>query len=334
MSNHRNAVLVGLAAACLVFITLAIATHLPTLVALVIAIFGGGLVLAAAVSRRSPPLPPDPFPLPVSAPAPPPVQFQERPVTGVRLPSAFADYTFAFAAKVVWRPATNSVAGAGEIAVQEIIHRACGITERRDPSQVTLIASELAMALRELQSDPNEQVHFRAEGVQLQLSLEDQQRLDEATTLRKQEGLWEYQRRQEASKRRYLRTDVLKDSGSAVVWWLAKNEDQPQQVAENINVLTRLAQAANNADNADDVAPGTPAAPQTSAEHFDAFLASLDPVPNDDVRLTLTRQVARLVDGHDQKTAEDMRRRTEPDSSDIADDYWDYRRGQDNPLSE
>jgi len=165
---------------------------LPTLVALVIAIFGGGLVLAAAVSRRSPPLPPDPFPLPVSAPAPPPVQFQERPVTGVRLPSAFADYTFAFAAKVVWRPATNSVAGAGEIAVQEIIHRACGITERRDPSQVTLIASELAMALRELQSDPNEQVHFRAEGVQLQLSLEDQQRLDEATTLRKQEGLWEY----------------------------------------------------------------------------------------------------------------------------------------------
>jgi hypothetical protein len=123
MSNQRNAILVGLAAACLVFITLTVATRLTTLGSLVIAIFGGGLVVAAAISRRPPPLPTDPFPVAVSVPVPPPVQFQSVTVTGVRLPSAFADYTFAFAVNVLWLPATNTVIGAGEIAVQEIIRR-------------------------------------------------------------------------------------------------------------------------------------------------------------------------------------------------------------------
>jgi hypothetical protein len=185
-----------------------------------------------------------------------------------------------------------------------------------------LAASDLSVALGMLLPDPRRQVEVRAESVQLQLPSEDQKRLDEFATLRKEEGLWEYQRRSQVSKRHYLRTDVLKDAGSAVVWWLAKHEDNLEQAAANIDLLTRLSHAANNnhADNADSAAFHPPAGSHTPAEHFDAFLDSLDPAPSDDIRLTLTSQVARLVDGHDQKAADEMRRRrSEPDP---ADRYW------------
>jgi hypothetical protein len=156
---------------------------------------------------------------------------------------------------------------------------------------------------------------------------EDQKRLDEIATLRKQEGLWEYQRRYQVSKRHYLGTDVLKDAGSAVVWWLAKHEDNPEQVAANIDLLTQLAHAANNnhVNDAGSAAFDAPGGPPTAAERFDAFLDSLDPAPSDDVRLTLTSQVARLVDDHDPKAADEMRRRhSEPDGDDVADGYWAY----------
>lgn len=51
---------------------------------------------------------------------------------------------------------------------------------------------------------------------------------------------------------------------------------------------------------------------------------SLDPAPSDDVRLTLTSQVARLVDGHDQKAADEMRRRRGEPDDDIAGSYRSY----------
>jgi hypothetical protein len=326
MPNHRNAVLAGLAAACLLFLCLAVAARLQPLVALVIAIAGGAAVLGA-VGRRRPT--PTEAQVTVVAPVPPPVRFDEEPITGIRLPSALADYTFAFAAKVLWHPVTAEVIGASEVAVNEIVRRAREITERHDPSQVTLIEPDLAVALGTLLPDPDGQVQVRAEAVSLQLPPEDQRRLDHFATLRKQEGLWEYERRYEMSKRQYLRTDVLKDAGSAVVWWLAKHEDQPKQVADSIDVLTRLAWAANNADGDAFEAPTAPQTPpnppQTPAERFDAFLDSLDPVPNANVRLLLTSQVARFVDGHDQKAADEMRRRhSEPGDSDVDDGYWDY----------
>ena len=182
------------------------------------------------------------------------------------------------------------------------------------------------MALGVLLPDPRRQVEVRAESVHLQLPPEDQKRLDEFATLRKEEGLWEYQRRYQVSKRHYLRTDVLKDAGSAVVWWLAKHEDNPQEVAASIDVLTQLAHTANknHMNNTNSAASDAPAGPPTPAERFDAFLDSLDPAPSDDVRLTLTSQVARLVDGHDQKAADEMRQRHSEPGNDVADSYRGY----------
>ena len=152
---------------------------------------------------------------------PPPAPLQTQPLTGIRLPTALADYHFGFAASVLWRPIADGVcgvSGVGDLAVSEIIRRACAITTQRDPSEATLAASDLTVALGVLLPDPRRQVEVRAESIHLQLPPEDQRRLDEFATLRKEEGLWEYQRRHQVSKRHYLRTDVLKDAGSAVVW--------------------------------------------------------------------------------------------------------------------
>jgi hypothetical protein len=327
MSNRRNAVLAGLATVCSLFILLTAAARLQAVLALVLAIAGGGAV-AAALSVR-PSATTSPQPAPVTLVAPQPVQFQAQPITGVRLRSALTDYNFVFAANVIWLSSADDVSGSGEVAVNEIIRRAHEIAELRDPNDATLIASNLTTALGVLQSDPSGRVQVKAESIQLQLPPEDQQRLDEFARLRKEEGLWEYQRRYQVNKRRYLRTDVLKDSGNAVVWWLAKHEDDPQQVAESIDVLTRLAHAANNTNGvsfAASTAPDTgPVAPQTPAGRFNAFLDSLDPTPSDEVRLLLTDQVARFVDRYDQKAADEMRRRhSDPEGGDVVGGYWGY----------
>jgi hypothetical protein len=328
MSNRRNAVSAGLVAGCLIFVCLEVAARLPTLDALVLAGVGGGAVLAAVTWWQASPQSAEPAPVAAVVPPPPP-QFQTQPITGIRLPTALADYHFGFSASVLWLPSDDGVRGAADVAVNEIIRRACAITERRHPSEATLATSDLSVALGVLQADPRRQVEVRAESVHLQLPSEDQERLDEFATLRKEEGLWEYQRRYQVSKRHYLRTDVLRDAGSAVVWWLAKHEDNLEQVAANIDVLTQLAHAANNdhVNNTDGAAFDAPTGPPTPAERFEAFLDSLDPAPSDDIRLTLTSQVARLVDGHDQKAADEMRRRlSEPDGGDVADSYWVYPR--------
>jgi hypothetical protein len=331
MSNRRNPVLAGLAAGCLVFACLAVAARLPTLDALLLAAAGGGAVLATVGKwPRTSTISMEPGPV-TAAVSPPPAQFETQPITGVRLPTALADYYFRFAASILWRPSAGGVRGAADIAVNEIIRRARKVTEQQDPSNAVLTASDLSVALGVLQADPSRQVEVRAESVHLQLPPEDQKRLDEIAALRKEEGLWDYQRRYQVSKRHYLRTDVLKDAGSAVVWWLAQHEDKPQEVAASIDVLTQLSNAANNAEgtnhmnNMDSATFDAPAGPPTPAECFDAFLDSLDPAPSDDVRLTLTNQVARLVDGHDQKAADEMRwRHSKPDSDDVADSNHGY----------
>jgi hypothetical protein len=313
MTIRRNAVVAALVVAVVIFIGVIvaiIAARVPVLAALTIAVvtaaFCGGAVLVAVSRSSSEP------PIALASPAPdtpdPPLpqQYQAQSIAGVPLPSAHEDYTFTFSATVCWLPIVASVAEPGVIAVSEIMRRAREITRRRDPAQAVLITHELASLLADARPDPASQVHARAESVQLQLSADDQRRLEELARLRKEEELWDYQRRHEQNKRRYLGEDVLKDTGSAVVWWLARNDDQPMKVAENIGALTQLAHAANNADGnplgnaagtGDKVPASAPGNPQTSAERFVASIDSLGSL-GDDARLTLTKQIASLVEGY------------------------------------
>jgi hypothetical protein len=305
MTIRRNAVLVALAAGGVLFIGLVIIARIPTLASLPIALAVGGTVLAA-LSRSASVPPIAPAPPVVLTPHPPPVQYQAQTIAGIPLPSAHEDYAFVFSATVYWLPVMTGISDPGMTAASEIIRRAQEITERRDPEQAVLVTHELATLLRDVRPDPAGRVQARAESVQLLLSPDDQRRLEELARLRKEEELWDYQRRHEQSKRRYLSADVLRNPGSAVVWWLARNDGQPEKVAESIGVLTQLARAANNTDDSpvgnatratDEAAAAAPADPQTPAEHFGAFLDSLNSL-DDDARLTLTKQMASLVEGH------------------------------------
>ncbi|WP_326602226.1 hypothetical protein [Streptomyces sp. NBC_01800] len=70
--------------------------------------------------------------------------------------------------------------------------------------------------------------HLQAmtEDVRPTLHQHDQERLDGLAGVRKDQAVWEHQRKHEQSTHKYLGEDVLKDTGSAVVWWLAKNDEQ------------------------------------------------------------------------------------------------------------
>ncbi|HXT94031.1 MAG TPA: hypothetical protein VN714_32775 [Trebonia sp.] len=308
MFIQRNRVLTALAAACVLFACLLLLARMPSLIALPIALVAGGVILAVP-SRPEQAAPIASAPPAVIAPEPPPPpQYQAQPVAGIALPSARPDYRFVFSATVYWLPAVSGVgvADPGAIAKSEIIRRAREIAQRRDPADATLLTSEAVGLLAEPRPDPTNRVHVRAELALFQLSEDDRRRLEELARLRKEEELWDYQRRQEQSKRRYLGEDVLRNSGSAVVWWLARNDSQPEKVADSIGALTRLANAANNADDvpADDFAvtgtearAGEPTGPQTPAEQFGAFLDSLSSL-DDDARLLITKQMASMVESH------------------------------------
>jgi hypothetical protein len=307
MVIRRNAVLTAIATAGVLFIGLLIA-RMPTVVALPVALVVGGVVLAA-VSRSPSAAPIAPSPVVITPDPPPPPQYQAQQVAGIPLPSAHGDYLFVFSATVYWLPIATNIPEPGMIAASEIIRRARELTQQGDPARAALISHELAALLTDARPDPAGRVRARAESVHLLLSADDQRRLDEIARLRKEEELWEHQRRHEESKRRYLGADVLKDPGSAVVWWLARNDGQPEKVAESIDVLTRLAHAANNTDDdpagnaartGDEASIAEPGNPQTPAEHFGAFVDSLS--LRDDARLMLTKQMASLMKGYGYST--------------------------------
>lgn len=62
------------------------------------------------------------------------------------------------------------------------------------------------------------------------------------------QAIWEHERKYEQNKRAYLRGDVLKDPGSAVVWWLTRNDDHVEKTVQDIGLLAQLSSAANNTD--------------------------------------------------------------------------------------
>ncbi|MFF5661681.1 hypothetical protein ACFY7F_02285 [Streptomyces griseofuscus] len=84
--------------------------------------------------------------------------------------------------------------------------------------------------------------------VSLTLRPQDQERLHRLAEVRKDKAVWEHQRTYEQSKRRYRGEDVLKNTGSAVVWWLAKNDEHVEKTVADLGLLAQLTSAANDSD--------------------------------------------------------------------------------------
>jgi hypothetical protein len=246
------------------------------------------------------------------------------------LPNAREDYCFLFSAMVSWSPIASAsvnepVANMAALAIDAVLGRACDITAQREPDNVSLVRHELGSELGRMRKDGTGCLLAMAESVQLVLPDHDQQRLDKLAAVRKDEVVWEHERKYEQSKREYLGGDALKDPGSAVVWWLARNDDQVEKTVQDISMLARLSSAANNADIPEifqrlesAAASGNPSGPPdpgldssnapksanggaTAADRFDAFLHAMDLSEGDPTRILFARQVADLAASHGRK---------------------------------
>jgi hypothetical protein len=295
------------------------------------AVLGTALLFVMRPAGRRPARPPEPEFGYVGGPA---ADVRRTRVTDIHLPTDLPDYFFLFSATVIWSPtpavtdesAINPVA----LAVDAVLKRACEITEQRDPGHASLVRHELASALAEMRTDATGRLRAMAESVQLVLPNHDQQRLDKLAAVRKEEAIWEHERKYELNKRQYLAGDVLKNPGSAVVWWLARNEDQVGKTVKDIGLLAQLSSAANNTDvpeafhpfmpgfatpnghpgpNGSDAA-WPPERPEFAADRFDALLQAMQFDEHDPQRRLFARQMADWAAMHGwREMAEELIRR-------------------------
>ncbi|MEV0534656.1 hypothetical protein [Kitasatospora sp. NPDC050463] len=188
--------------------------------------------------------------LPQTPAAPVEVPYQEARVENVALPSGVPDYDFVFSATVRWRPLPQ-VSGLvhtnlGGLAVDTVLARAKAVTEREHPARPDLVWYRLAGVLGLAEQDASGLVVAMAEKIALRIPEADQARLDQMAEVRKTAELWEHELRHERTRRAYLGEDVLKSTGSAVVWWLARNSEEVQQTVDMIGPLAQLSAAAND----------------------------------------------------------------------------------------
>ncbi|MGW0484837.1 hypothetical protein [Nonomuraea sp. NPDC003214] len=228
--------------------------------------------------------PAQPEPMDEPSLPPPPIESREQRIDQVPLPSREADYDFLFSAMVLWKPVHSPgderQVNLAALAVDAILRRAREITENREPGRAPLVAHELGGILGTMQKDPTGHVLAMAESVQVVLSSQDQERLNKLAEVRKDQMVWEHDRKYEQSKREYLGEDVLKDTGSAVVWWLVKNDDQVEKTVNDIGLLATLSSAANNKTAPEEAAYLFGAMPSANGvspvDDLAAFLHSLD----------------------------------------------------------
>jgi hypothetical protein len=213
------------------------------------------LIVGPALLVRATAPPPDPldreFSLEPDLPIPPPER-REQAVSGVLLPTSAPDYDFRFSATVRWCPVEAPVdapaVSLSGLAVRTVLERAHHVTSTHPPHRASLTQHELAGELGIMRRDATGRVLAMAENVDLSLSEADATRLDRLATVRKEEEVWTHERKYECDRRDYLGKDVLKNTGSAVVWWLAKNDDKVRQAVDEIGPLAQLSSAANDQD--------------------------------------------------------------------------------------
>lgn len=238
-------------------------------------------------------------------------------------------------------PTTNDqLINPGALAVEAVLARARQVTASLKPFRSSLVQHELNGALGVMAEDREGHVRAMALDVHLTLVEEDQERLDRLAAIRKDEAVWEHQRKYEQNKREYLGDDVLQSTGSAVVWWLAKNDDQVEKTVKDIGLLARLSSAANNAEVDEPfrhLVPESHPSPDP-AEHTVAVTGEVgsrlgqEPLghgngapdavdlftdafrlvgfrPGDDESALIADQLALAITGRDSVTAEELRRR-------------------------
>jgi hypothetical protein len=254
MSSQNKAATALMGATIVLLIVLGIGFGWPVWATALIVLGGCGVVIAGIVvgrgERTEPPLPVVYAP---PSPAPePPSQVQMVVVQGINLASAWADYEFVFDVTVYWRPADNAPASPhvrpGAVAVDMIIRRAAEVAAHAAPGMAVRLQHRLNDILGVVKGDPAGRILAWADQVRTTLSDKDLERLRSLADIRKDKAVWEHQRNYESDRRQYLTEDVLKSTGSAIVWWLSRNESNVHGAVDLIGTMARLSAAAKNED--------------------------------------------------------------------------------------
>jgi hypothetical protein len=233
----------------------------PWIIGIGVVVCGAFGTLIHVLAGRSPQniFSPEPAPMPMPAPAPvvlPPTPITVVPIQGINLASATPDYDFTFDASVHWR----LTGGSGPVerhmqfgarAVDVIIGRAADVAAGMEPGAAIRLQHRLNNVLGLAGTDPAGQVEAWADEVRISLSDADARRLRLLADVRKDVTVWEHQRRFECDKREYLGADVLSSTGSALVWWLSRNEENVLGAADLIGTMARLSAAARNEEIAE-----------------------------------------------------------------------------------
>ncbi|UWM49074.1 hypothetical protein N0X72_08565 [Streptomyces carpaticus] len=286
-SNHKTLLGYLTVLSVLVFLITGIGLGWPPWCWAILGVTALSTSVATTVPTRDHPAPPpdDPYFLaPEAEPAPAGPQYREHRIHRVALPSCTPDYHFEFSATVRWyemETEDDSPLDGGSLAARAVLSRARVITQYEQPSQYSLTEHLLSGELGLTAPDDRRRVMAMARDVRLALPEADRDRLEKLAMIRKNEDVWEHERNHERNKRAYLGDDVLKDPGSALVWWLARDESKLHETADLIGLFTLLSAAANN------------------QELPDAFTSSQDPSePVEDTPLTESERtvVEALVD--------------------------------------
>ncbi|WP_416979997.1 hypothetical protein [Streptomyces sp. T028] len=284
-----------------------------------------------------------------------PVERTECHVSRVALPSHWDDYNFVFSATVRWylldSPGTGPVLNPAGLAVETVLNRARAVTERREPGRVSLVQHELSGVLSRMCPDPTGHLQAMAEDISLTLLEQDQERLDKLADVRKDKAVWEHQRKYEQSKRQYLGEDVLKDTGSAVVWWLAKNDEHVEKTVADLALLAQLTSAANDTDIPErlqnllsqqpsegiapeivEAEPAPASQERTATDHLSGFFDAMGFTEGDDRRAMLAKQVSDIITQQNRhETAEALRRRFDPPTAFTSDNGEEPNSSADAP---
>lgn len=167
----------------------------------------------------------------------------------VPLPSARPDYDFVLTAVVYWQAVVGQGAphaNPGALAIDAIVLRAREAAASEQPDRYTLLQHHLNSALGTMLPDRSGRVLAWADQVLVDLSEVDLNRLRRLADVRKDEDVWEHERNHERNKRKYLGDEVLRTTGSAVVWWLSKDDGDLTRAVTAIGPLARLTAAAND----------------------------------------------------------------------------------------
>jgi hypothetical protein len=174
----------------------------------------------------------------------------ERTLSGLPMRSAHPDYKFLFSGKVFWYPKPDAPglphADPGGLAVDMVLEQAKQFVAEIPPDEGQLAQYRLNAALGAERSDPSGHVAAWASEVRLELPATDADRLRRLAEARKQEELWARARNHERDKRAYFADDVLKNPGSALVWWLAREDGNVDEAVRQIGNLRKLTAAAHD----------------------------------------------------------------------------------------